>query len=79
MASPAIHAARVVSPSTESARVADTQIETIVAPPTASTARSDVRPPRPAHRWWAVPLLALALLVLAAIGVAVEALGGTHA
>jgi PDZ domain-containing protein len=49
--------------------VADTQIETIVVPATASTARGDVRPPRARDRWWAIPLLVLGIAVLAGIGV----------
>src|SRR5918995_3157049 len=69
IANPAIHAARVVSPSTESARVADTQLQTIVVPGQASSARAEVRAPRARDRWWAIPMLVIAGIMLAGIGV----------
>jgi Lon-like protease len=69
-ASPAIQAARVVSPSTESAKVTDTQSETILVPAETEVARPAVRRPRSVHRWWAFPLIGLAMVLLLAIGVA---------
>jgi PDZ domain-containing protein len=69
-----------VRPSTESAKVTDTQDTTLVADPAAAppavlsetraaAARAGVKLPSAGHRWWAVPVVVLALLALFAIPV----------
>jgi Lon-like protease len=50
--------------------VTDTQSETIVVPADADGARPAVRRPRAVHRWWAFPMIGLAMVMLLAIGVA---------
>ena len=68
-------------PSTESARVTDTQDTTLVADPAAASpavvtetqaaaaARAGLKMPSSGHRWWAIPVAALALLALFTIPV----------
>ena len=77
-----MHAARIVRPSTESARVTDTKSSTLPAPepPAPAVARVETSAeaaervgltlPSGRHRWWAVPLTTLAALVLVAVIVA---------
>ena len=67
-ARPAIHAAWAVSPSTESARVTDTQEQTIAAPGPIDP-RAAVRLPTSRHRWWSIPMVAVAFVACTAIGV----------
>ena len=62
MARPAIHAIRTVR------SLIDTQEETI--PPTTTRVPATAVPPRSSHRWWSLPLAAVAALVPAAVGVA---------
>ena len=67
IASPAMIAARMVRSLT------DTRQQTLVTPlplPAAAEVASPPRPPRPGRRLWAIPLAALALLVLVTIVVA---------
>lgn len=75
MARPAIHAAEIVSTSTESARVTDTQHQTI--PGTATSGpRPPAKPPSARLRWPGAVLAAVGLVAL--IGVAVTGVLPAH-
>ena len=77
-----MNAARTVRPSTESARVTDTRTSTLPSTDTTGSRVPRVETsaeaaqrvglvlPSASHRWWSVPVVVLALVVLAAIAVA---------